>query len=103
MGSVRLNPGGTVRNRYVLQVLLATFGFAMVLAVIAVLETPADRPQRATDAPRAPAELRLCRAGEPSVHTPKTTPRTDDFKADCDFPAQLISDKAQSEPHCVRQ
>lgn len=92
-----------MRNRYVLQVLLATFGFAMVLAVIAVLETPADRSPRATDAPSAPAELRLCSTSKPSAHTPKTTPRTDDFRDECDFPAQPISDKAQSEPHCVRE
>lgn len=91
-----------MRNRYVLQVLLATFGFAMVLAVIAVLETPADRPLQGTGARRS-VESPQCHTTEPPAHTPKTAPRTNDFKGDCDFPAQLISDKAQGEPRCIRE
>ena len=92
-----------MRNRYVLQVLLATFGFAMVLAVIAVLETPADWSPRASDPPRAPAELRLCSTGEPSAHAPNTAARTDNFRDECEFPVQPISDRAQSKAHCVSQ
>ena len=85
-----------MRNRYVLQVLLATFGFAMVLAVIAVLETPADWSPRASDPPRAPAELRLCGTSEPSAHATKTTPRTNDSKDECVLPTQ-------SGPPCARE
>jgi hypothetical protein len=91
-----------VRNRYVWQVLLATFGFAMVLAVIAVMETPADWPPRATDAQRAPAELRLCSTNKPSAHSPSAAAQTDSFRDKCKFPARPISDKAQSQAQCVR-
>ena len=80
-----------MRNRYVLQVLLATFGFAMVLAVIAVLQTPADRPPAETGIPRKSSESPQCRLNEPTAPCPKTAPRIDDSKGDCDFPARLIN------------
>ncbi|HJZ63889.1 MAG TPA: hypothetical protein VKD70_06200 [Candidatus Acidoferrum sp.] len=76
-----------MRNRYVLQVLLATFGFGMILAVVAVLQTPADR---ATGASQKLLESPQCHGADPPDPAPKATPRRDDSKDDCEFPAELI-------------
>jgi len=72
-----------MRNRYVSQVLLATFGFGIVLAVIAVLQTPADR---ATGASQKLLESPQCHAAGPPAPASKPMPRTDDSKDDCEFP-----------------
>ena len=74
-----------MRNRYVSQVLLATLGFGMLLAVIAVIQTPADRSPQKSDTPSKTADSPPCHAGVPPAHTPNTTPRTDDFNDECEF------------------
>jgi hypothetical protein len=74
-----------VRNRYVLQVLLATFGFGIILAVIAGLQTPTDRPLEGTGASRISVDSRQCHAADPPDAASKTAPQTDDSKDDCDF------------------
>ena len=74
-----------MNKRYVSQVLLATFGFGVILAVIAALQTPADRPQPGTGASRTLTESPLCHAADSSTPTPKATTPTDDFKDDCEF------------------
>jgi len=79
-----------VRNRYVLQVLLATFGFGIILAVIAALQNPADRSLEGTGATRRLAESPQCHPADPPTQAPKSAPRTDDLKDDCEFPTQLI-------------
>jgi hypothetical protein len=74
-----------MNKRYISQVLLATFGFGIILAVIAALQTPADRPLGGTGASRSLTESPLCHAADSSTATPKATPPTDDFKDDCEF------------------
>jgi len=77
-----------VRNRYVSQVLLATFGFGIILAVIAALQTPAGRPVDGAGASRKLIESPQCHAVDPPA--PKAAPGTHDSKADCDFSFEQI-------------
>jgi len=62
-----------VRDRYVLQVLLATLGSALLMALIAVVQTPADLWQ---SAPTPGA----------SARSDATSPRGATFKDECEFP-----------------
>jgi hypothetical protein len=78
-----------MRNRYVWQVLLATLGFGMLLAAIAVVQTPADRPFHGAGASRETAKSPQCHESDPAP-PPKASPKTDDLQNDCDFPRHLI-------------
>ena len=78
-----------MRNRYVWQVLSATLGFGLLLAVIAVVQTPADRPMHGSDPSRETAEEPRCHESDPPP-PPKAPPKTDDLQNDCDFPRHAI-------------
>src|SRR5215470_2749729 len=80
---LRLNGKGVVRNRYVLQVLLATFGFGLILAVVAILQTPATWSQRGIGPSPVPVDSPQCHANKPPVLPQKATSRTDDLKDEC--------------------
>jgi hypothetical protein len=83
-----------MRERYVLQVLLVTLGFGVLLAAIAVVDAPSDWSQQMPgSAPGSRA------AGEQLRSTSTATPRAADFKDECEFPARLVLDCPQPEPH----
>jgi hypothetical protein len=75
-----------MRNRYVWQVLSATLGFGLLLALIAVVQTPADRQMRGTDPSGETAQEPRCHESDPPAPAPKAPPKTDDLQNDCDFP-----------------
>jgi hypothetical protein len=77
---------GHVRERYVLQVLLVTVGFGLLLGVFAVVETPKDWSQPATDAMAKPLEA---------------ASRFADFQDEC-LPFDLTAREAQApaKQHC---
>ena len=83
-----------MRNRYVWQVLSATLGFGLLLALIAVVQTPADRPMHGADPSSETAEEPRCHESDPPapvpVPVPKAAPQTDDLQNDCDFPRHAI-------------
>ncbi|MBS1842461.1 MAG: hypothetical protein JSS69_08335 [Acidobacteria bacterium] len=91
-----------VRNRYVTQVLLATFGFGLLLVVVAVLQTPGDPPLQNTRGSSRPLELRQSPAG--AATPPRTTGATrhrENLKADCDLPAKGVDDCPQPDPQKI--
>ena len=100
---MRLSDRGLVRNRYVRQVLLATFGFGLLLALVAVLQTPGALSLLGGDGSSKPAELRQGHAGTEPPQTTGTTHRAEDFKDDCDLPAKWIDDCPQPEPQKICQ
>jgi hypothetical protein len=77
---------GDVRDRYVLQVLLATAGCGLLLGVVAVVETPRDWSQPVSDA-MAKSEV--------------TASRSADFRDEC-LPFGLSTEEAQppAKQHC---
>jgi len=74
-----------VRDRYVLQVLLATLGCGLLMAVIALVETPSDFWQRADNA-TAGASPRVEPVRSKAALIDATPPRVADFKDECDLP-----------------
>jgi hypothetical protein len=81
-----------MRNRYVWQVLSATLGFGILLALIAVVQTPADRLMHEADPSGVTAEAPRCHESDPPAPAPvpKAAPKTDDLENDCDFPRHAI-------------
>jgi len=84
-------PKNNVRNRYVSQVLLATFGFGVLLGVIAVVQTPADWSRQGTHASSRPADSSQCQLSRPPTPCAETAPRVHQSNGDCDFPARLMN------------
>jgi hypothetical protein len=78
----RLKQRGNVRERYVLQVLLVTLGFGLLLGVFAIVATPDDQSQPICDHPMAkPDEAALCVA---------------DLKDDCSLRFRAHADKTET-------
>ena len=84
-----------MRDRYVMQVLLVTLGFGVLLAMIAVVDAPRDwsQPVTGTLPEQAKSDPALSHAA-----TTGATPRAADFKDECEFPARLIKDCPKPEP-----
>lgn len=89
--AVRLNPRTLVRNRYVTQVLLATFGFGILLGIVAFVQTPADPSRQVVHPSRESSGSPQCRLDEPPAPCPESAPRKVESKGDCDFPARLFN------------
>jgi hypothetical protein len=72
---------GNVRERYVLQVLLVTVGFGLLLGVFAIVATPGDQSQPICDHPMAkPDESAL---------------RVADLKDDCSLPFRITAEETE--------
>src|SRR5215813_3643559 len=101
-GSARASVTGEttrVRERYVLQVLVVTLGFGVLLAVFAVIDTPRDAFQP-LGAHRYVAPSTDSIPAKPEGITGRTT-RFVDFSDECDLPS-LFAPKAlpSSAPEC---
>jgi hypothetical protein len=92
-----------VRDRYVTQVLLATFGFGLLLAIVAVLQTPGESSLHDAQGLRGRSELRQGFAGAAPPQTTKPTDRGDDSNDECELPSKLIDDCTQPEPQKICQ
>ena len=76
---------GDVRERYVLQVLLVTVGFGLLLGVFAVVETPDDQSQPVCEIIAKPDAA---------------TVRVADFQDECSWPFLL---RAEESEHQAKQ
>jgi len=92
-----------VRDRYVLQVLLATLGCGLLMAVIALVETPSDFWQRADNA-TAGASPRVEPVRSKAALIDATPPQVADFKDECDLPFHSKADcpDEPAQPACDR-
>jgi hypothetical protein len=93
-----------VRDRYVTQVLLATFGFGLLLAVVAVLQTPGESSLRDAQGVRGRSELRQGLAVDAAPpQTTKPTHRADTSSAECELGSKVIDDCTPPEPQKICQ
>lgn len=80
-----------MRDRYVIQVLLATFGFGLLLAIVAVLQTPDGSYLQSAHGSGKPTESR------------QGPVLADDFRAECEMPAKVIDDCLQPKAQKICQ
>jgi len=92
-----------VRDRYVIQVLLATFGFGLLLAIVAVLQTPDGSYLQSAHGSGEPTESRQGPAGAAPLQTTRAKNLADDFRAECEIPAKLIDDCPQPKAQKICQ
>jgi hypothetical protein len=88
-----------VRDRYVLQVLLVTLGFGVLLGLIAVVDAPKDwsaEPIAVSTPSDAPARSeRIANQATPSY---QMSPRVVDFADKADFPSPDTADETRFLP-----
>jgi len=92
-----------VRDRYVIQVLLATFGFGLLLAIVAVLQTPDRSYLQSAHGSGKPTESRQGPAGAVPPQATRAKHLAEDFRAECEIPAKLIDDCRQPKAQKICQ